>query len=674
MPIDFQWKIGYLLASVSKMHTDHRPQTTPNAESEGQGTNSFSSDDALQSPNFDKSVENPTSLPLWFRRLSLANVIFTVIVILWGAVVRATSSGAGCGDHWPKCDGEIIPTSFTVAKAIEFTHRTMTGLWLIPIAIVFVWAIRNLPRTSIVRKGATVAAAMGIVECLIGAWLVLAKLVGQDTSVMRAAVMALHHFNTTCLLATVTLTAFWAWGGNPIRLRGQGAVLGALGVGAFAMVATIVSGAITALGDTLFKATDTMAGLARTMDPTAHFLERLRIAHPLISSSATLYLILGLAFVGSARKSPEVSKLVKWTTSLLVLQIGHGLLNVALKAPVYFQIMHLLIADGIWILFTLLSASALSSKLAPKLSEESEEPYSIYSMPLKEKINAFVVLTKPRVISLLLFTTILAMFIAARGWPGGWLLLWVFVGGYFAAGSANAINMVIDSDIDGRMARTSHRPTVAHVMPLWMASAFAVVLAVLSFTILSLAANLLTAMLAIAGLLFYVVIYTMLLKRRTWQNIVIGGAAGAFPPLVGWAAVTGSLSPLAWFLFTLIVVWTPVHFWALALFIKDDYREAGIPMLPVVKGDRATVVQITAYAVLTAVLCAIPLLIGQAGVLYLVAAVLLNGVLILRSWQLMQAPDRPKAVRLFKYSMVYLALIFVVMAVDQAGGGARLTL
>lgn len=640
---------------------DPHPQST--------GTESVASNDGFEIRNVDRNVQ----IPRWFQRLVLFNVVFTVLVILWGAVVRATGSGAGCADHWPLCDGQIVPSSLVGAKAIEFTHRAMTGIWIIPVFIIAFWAWRHLPKTSVVRNAALVAAAMGIIESLIGAWLVLGKLVGQDVSVTRAIAMALHHFNTTCLLATVTLTAYFARGGEPIRLKGQGAVLGALGFGAFAMVATIVSGAITALGDTLFKPTDTFAGLARSMDPAAHFLERLRIAHPVISTSATLYLLLGLAFVGTLRKSPQIANLTRWTTSLLVLQLAHGALNVILKAPVYFQIMHLAIADTIWILFTLLAAHALAVKLAPQM-EEDQEPYSIYSMPWKDKINAFVVLTKPRVISLLLFTTILAMFIAARGWPGGWLLFWVFVGGYFAAGSANAINMVIDSDIDGRMERTSHRPTVAHVMPLWMASVFAAILGVLSFVILSLAANVLTGALAIAGLLFYVVIYTLLLKRRTWHNIVIGGAAGAFPPLVGWAAVTNSLSPLAWFLFSLIVVWTPVHFWALALFIKDDYREANIPMLPVVKGDRATVVQITAYSILTTVLCVIPLVLGQAGLLYAVASVLLNGVLILRSWQLMQAPDRPKAVRLFKFSMVYLALIFVVIAVDQAGGGARLSL
>jgi len=223
-----------------------------------------------------------------------------------------------------------------------------------------------------------------------------------------------------------------------------------------------------------------------------------------------------------------------------------------------------------------------------------------------------------------------------------------------------------------RMKRTSTRPTVTRQIPASHAMIFALTLASLSCVMLTLAANALTAVLAMAGLLFYVFIYTLLLKRRTWQNIVIGGAAGSFPPLVGWAAVTGQLSPFAWFLFALIFFWTPVHFWALALLIKDDYAEAGIPMLPVVHGERATVVQITVYAILTALLCVVPVMLGTAGLVYVATALLLNAILVLRSWQLMNQPDRPKAVRLFKYSMVYLALIFVMMAIDQANRGILL--
>ena len=184
----------------------------------------------------------------------------------------------------------------------------------------------------------------------------------------------------------------------------------------------------------------------------------------------------------------------------------------------------------------------------------------------------YLVLTKPKVISLLLLTTVGAMFIAARGFPGLLPLLGLIVGGYMSAGAAGVLNMIYDGDIDGRMKRTSLRPTVTQVVSTRDALLFAAVLTVLSFVVIWLASNLLAALLSWAGIAFYVLIYTMWLKRTTWQNIVIGGAAGAIPPLVGWAAVTGELSLLAWGLFALVFVWTPVHFWALALMIKDDYE------------------------------------------------------------------------------------------------------
>jgi heme o synthase len=291
----------------------------------------------------------------------------------------------------------------------------------------------------------------------------------------------------------------------------------------------------------------------------------------------------------------------------------------------------------------------------------------------------YLALTKPRVISLLLLTTLAAMWIAAGDGsgpgPGVGLYLAVAIGFYMAAGAANAINMVLERDLDLRMGRTARRPTVVGTIPPRGALQFALALTVGSFAIVWGAANLLSAMLALAGLFFYVIVYTLLLKRRTWYNIVIGGAAGAFPPLVGWAAVTGDLSPLAWCLFGIIFLWTPVHFWALALLIKEDYARAGVPMLPVVRGERATVVQIACYAVLTVAISALPLLLpgsdgrSAVGWFYLAAAGLLNAVLLARSLQLYRRPDRPRARSLFHYSMLYLALLFLAMAVDRTHWG-----
>ncbi|HEX7005243.1 MAG TPA: heme o synthase [Trueperaceae bacterium] len=283
----------------------------------------------------------------------------------------------------------------------------------------------------------------------------------------------------------------------------------------------------------------------------------------------------------------------------------------------------------------------------------------------------YLTLTKPRVISLLLLTTVGAMFIAARGFPGWLPLFGLLVGGYMSAGAAGVYNMIYDRDIDKRMRRTSRRPMVTHVVSTRNAILFAVALTLLSFVIIAAVSNVLAALLSWAGIAFYVIVYTIWLKRSTWQNIVIGGAAGAIPPLVGWAAVTGNLSILAWCLFTLVFLWTPVHFWALALMIKEDYRAVGVPMAPLVIGDRATVLQMVMYALLTMVLTILPFLMHEFSILYFGAALALNLVLVMRVWRLFQAVERGEkidkvtALPVYKYSMTYLALLFLTMALDR---------
>ena len=268
-----------------------------------------------------------------------------------------------------------------------------------------------------------------------------------------------------------------------------------------------------------------------------------------------------------------------------------GGVNVWLKAPVWIQLVHLLMADIVWVAAVLLTAAAFAPSV---VHIEAVSPNAV-SAAREDRVAAswrdYLILTKPKVNSLLLVTAVMPMFMAAGGFPGWVPLLAVMVGGYLSAGAAGAINMVVDRDIDGMMKRTARRPLVTERIPATHAMWFGFALAATSFAVLWAGANLLTALLSLAGLVFYVNIYTLLLKRRTWHNIVIGGAAGAFPPLVGWAAVTGTLSPLAWWLFAIIFVWTPAHFWALAILMKDDYARAKIPMLPVVSGVRATVLQ-----------------------------------------------------------------------------------
>ena len=283
-------------------------------------------------------------------------------------------------------------------------------------------------------------------------------------------------------------------------------------------------------------------------------------------------------------------------------------------------------------------------------------------------VRDYIALTKPRVILLLEVTAVAAMVIAARGWPGWRLVLLTFAGGWLAASGANAINCWFDRDIDLTMGRTRTRPLPAGRIEPRQALAFGVGLGVASFALLSLTVNLLSAVLALAALLFYVLVYTMWLKRSSMQNIVIGGAAGAIPPLVGWAAVTGSLDITAVFLFAVVFYWTPPHFWALSLLLKNDYERARVPMLPVVQGDRQTLYQIVLYTVVLCLVTVLPLLTRSFGMVYLGGAALLDTVLLTDAVIASRRPTAHSARRLFYHSMVYLALLFAVMAIDRVTG------
>ncbi|MBD2202380.1 protoheme IX farnesyltransferase [Calothrix sp. FACHB-1219] len=282
-------------------------------------------------------------------------------------------------------------------------------------------------------------------------------------------------------------------------------------------------------------------------------------------------------------------------------------------------------------------------------------------------IQSYYQLTKPRIIPLLLITTAGSMWIAAKGQVDLVLLLVTMTGGTLAAASAQVINCIYDRDIDYEMERTRHRPIPSGKIQPKGALVFAIALAIISFTLLTLFANLLAALLAFAGIVYYVVVYTHWLKRHTTQNIVIGGAAGAIPALVGWAAVTGTLNWGAWVIFASVFLWTPPHFWALALMIRDDYAKVGIPMLPLVVGDPATVKQIwwyTLVTVATTLLLVYPL--HDSGIVYFAIASTLGAIFIHKAWRLLQNPeDRTIARGLFLYSISYMMLLCLGMVVDS---------
>lgn len=279
-------------------------------------------------------------------------------------------------------------------------------------------------------------------------------------------------------------------------------------------------------------------------------------------------------------------------------------------------------------------------------------------------VRDYFALTKPRIITLLLLTTVTTMFVAEPSGPPLSVILWTILGGFMAAGGAGAVNHYLDRERDARMERTSSRPIVSGRIPASHGLAFGIILGLLAFLQLWVTVNPLAAVLAMVGFLGYVLLYTVWLKPLTPQNIVIGGSAGAVPPLVGWAAATGSLSWEALWPFAIIFFWTPPHFWALSLMIKEDYEKTGVPMLPVVKGDFVTRRQIVIYTVMLFVVSLGPVVTGLLGPIYLVAAVSLGLAFTGLSVALLRRPNPALNLRTYLFSLIYLALLFVAMAVD----------
>ena len=274
----------------------------------------------------------------------------------------------------------------------------------------------------------------------------------------------------------------------------------------------------------------------------------------------------------------------------------------------------------------------------------------------------YVTLTKPRVQLLLLLTTVTTMYVA--GDPSVGLVALTCLGGFLSAGGAGAVNHYYDRDIDAQMARTASRPVPSGRVRPGAALAYGLVLQALSFLLLSTAVNVLAAVLALCGFLGYVLVYTMWLKRSTPQNIVIGGAAGAVPPLVGWAAVTGHVDPTAWYLFAIVFYWTPPHFWALSLLMKDEYARVGVPMMPVVHGETETRRQIVLYTCLLVVLTMLPVVFGFFGAIYAAVALGLGGWFLVLAVRLQRRADRQAALRTYLYSLAYLAVLFGAMVAD----------
>jgi protoheme IX farnesyltransferase len=371
---------------------------------------------------------------------------------------------------------------------------------------------------------------------------------------------------------------------------------------------------------------------------------------------------------GSQRHVPAMWPAVLILAGCLVVQAAIGAVQVSTGVPPLLQGLHVAGASATWAAMVVVAALAYRTRPATASDSTGAGLREVGGVHVSvSQLRSYAELTKPRVMSLLLATTAATMFVAAGGMPEAGALMWTLIGGALMSGGASAINHYIDRDIDRLMGRTAWRPiptgTIAPSHALW----FGVTLGVMAFLVLAFFVNLLAALLAAIGFLGYVFVYSLWLKRSTPSNIVIGGAAGAIPPIVGWAAVTNEISSLtAWYLFAIVFFWTPPHFWALALLIKKHYARANIPMLPVVRGDPETRRQIVLYSLLLVGLTLMLAPFGLMGLGYFLAAIVLGAVFLFLAIRLWREGTPVAARLLYGYSIVYLFALFAAMAVDRA--------
>ncbi len=590
-----------------------------------------------------------------FRRLLRLLLGATVGLVVVGVIVRATESGMGCPD-WPLCYGQIIPPLDDYKAWLEWIHRTIAaGIGLIVLGVVAA-ALRSLRGRRSLQGASLALLALVLFQAWLGRQTVLESNSGRSVTAHLATAMAFAGLQVWVYIRS----------GYPEKLpgitRAKGAVIAPL-IAAGAVYALLLFGSNVTATDTglIYPDWPLMGG---TPVPPITELAVPQILHRYATGIVALVLIAATWIVRREAGSPRrVKRLLEASLGIFAVQCIIGALQIVTKLAPWTQTLHVALATTIWLLT---SAAAVTALLEARVGSGRSNTSGGGSM--RSSILAYVALTKPRIVELLLITTVPAMLLAARGMPSPLLIGAALIGGTLSAASANVFNCIVDADIDARMARTKSRPLVAGSISIGSALRFASLLGIASFLFLAATTTMMAAFLSLLALAFYVLIYTLILKRSTPQNIVIGGAAGALPPVIGWAAVTGDVTLVPILLFALVFYWTPPHFWALALRIGPDYAAAGVPMLPVLAGPAETARQIWLYTILLVAMSLILWAVAGMGLVYLAVASIGGAIFLLRAWRLrgdvLGDGALRGATRLYRFSITYLTVIFASIAID----------
>jgi protoheme IX farnesyltransferase len=625
---------------------------------------------------------SPNLPTTFYRNLLLGSAVLAFALTLIGIIQRVTETGMYCLD-WPGCSGGW-PVLTGARDLIPALHRLFAGLTAVGVLSSGWIAWRRYPKSAWLKWPLALAAGFILVQFGLGRVLLNPNAASglyslhfglSLTTLAAVLVPAVHAYFTHAVLEPEqSFSMIPAGNPGPLaesaeitasetktigRLREPFAMLSVLTGGS--VFALLISGSWLAANGAQLACSGWLFCEA-SLVPYDHFtwIHLLHRGFTLLSGT-----LMGILVVRAWRFQRGRTGILVATTvagTFYACQGLMGLVEAGQSSAPHLLGLHAATAVMVWIALIVQVAVVIWSP--GSAAQESGDDRPRQARQLGRLLKDYLLLTKPVVVSLLLVTTFAGMVVGAKSWPPAMLTLWTLFAGFLAAGGSGAVNQYIDRFDDVKMQRTANRPIPAGRLTAGEGLAFGIAATIVAFYLMVAMVNFVAGMLTLAGTIYYVVLYSILLKKTTVQNIVIGGGAGAIPPLVGWAAATGGLNIPSLFLFAVVFMWTPPHFWALALVRKSDYSRAGVPMLPVVRGERETRWQIFIYTVELVGLTMVLPVFGLGGGIYFVAAVFLGGLLLLSAWRVWRGSGNKVAWKMYRHSSMYLAFLFIALMVD----------